>query len=436
MCEELKCSELDCIKLEQYDKCIIEEIIFSINTKSNGFTKTVNLFNYCSKIGEIVKLKCFKIEMKKNVSVDEFKYLFSTSTLFFNLCFQKNYVFDLGFLMELNDVKVHNNTFYITVPHDLTINTIIPKHCMLGSFNVGCELFNADLINSCSIITEGYFFKHKVIRELLIHPSEHNVTYYTKIHNVRRYNNYVSVSFENSKHLKGIIIKGNILEIDKFQISFNEYTYDIDVSKLHKLSNTLYYLSLNIFSLSLRADLYSNTFYEPSNDIIQVNIFTNNNNFDFYVVYKNVLNFVSGYAGFLFEFQTQNLNGHNHIEQLKNKNDWPVVVKPLNNIRDNYCSITHEEIKNDYCLCFDCKNMFKYEGLLREWLKIKNICPMCRQTWRNNVKYKIHGDSTKKNDNTEKNYEEYDEYDDIDDIDDLDMFCKLFNYQRTILKMK
>jgi hypothetical protein len=65
---------------------------------------------------------------------------------------------------------------------------------------------------------------------------------------------------------------------------------------------------------------------------------------------------------------------------------WTKQYKEMDVDKNIECPISLQVIDSEYAVCGTCRCNFDYKSI-RQWLMRNNNCPMCRNSWINNVKY-------------------------------------------------
>jgi hypothetical protein len=74
---------------------------------------------------------------------------------------------------------------------------------------------------------------------------------------------------------------------------------------------------------------------------------------------------------------------------VRNTDTWTEELKDLANGSNYECPITMELIGEYYCTCLRCRKNFDHDALKTHLSTARHkCCPMCRESWTNNVKYK------------------------------------------------
>lgn len=345
-----------------------------------------NIGNYSIKN---VRLSFNNLVLKIDKNPDVFipKYIISDKKITcLNIYFNSEVYFNIHFpfYQKIGIIKMEKrfNKFCYNIPWEFIFSKNIPN--VAAGLNELKFTIISDSNCQADMIGIQYFLNESDRNCLVAERRDILVKFYNSLNNVKLTRGENTIQLCCQHFLNGIFLDNiNIQEIDKITFYINDSVlFDYDKIMIHYFlqpinnTNNCFYLSLDnkpfqLLSINgaINFNKIDNVYFKITSkkeQTIQINYFE-----------QNILRIECGLVGL---FYLRNYNCKNYFNKLLTG--------------DNYCPVTHEEIKSGelYMTCNSCKKNFQQKAI-SDWLKkYKKNCPYCRSPWENKLVY-INSDS-------------------------------------------
>ena len=380
---------------------------------------TMNYNNSIMRNSDKIKLKHIAIKTNNNFTEEQFKDFVKDFTIELQIGVSNMISLNMDFVCNLNPILKVDDTFCITLPFDYLLNEIYLV--ALGYHAVIFKLSGRQNDFTIELFAENIFLDNEARNQLATNSQEQTIQQIYKLGDYEGTMNNVRIMLNGNHLTKGFFIKGNIDEIMQMEFCLNgntrfKFTKPMIVLYTHKISNNMFYLSLN--GINNYNNLSNESFVGSLNlgriDIAMMSFtFRNNNNVDnkkieIYGISFNLLRYLNGMSGIAYvsenNFEITNTRqtfplpttNTTQIFSLPTSNTtqtlpitFTTTVRPIEPDKTT-CAITYEEIGEFYCKCLGCDNNFDFDAL-NQWLVSRSVrnrtCPLCRVNWSNFVKY-------------------------------------------------
>lgn len=188
------------------------------------------------------------------------------------------------------------------------------------------------------------------------------------------------IQCENVDHINNILFRLN--EHDRFDL--NRF---LIMTKCKKINQHLLYFPFNweqsYSERTFQSFQGSVNFSRIVSTSLTITFDVATNNVQIYSLSGNIFRQMNGMGGIAHDIHLCNDTYDLRNNPLKSPADT-TTMKPIVNIDRATCPISCEQIGigDKYMCCCTCNNNFR-EDPLKQWLKSKRVCPLCRDAWKN-----------------------------------------------------
>ena len=349
-----------------------------------------------------------EIELNPNIDRNNFKNVCHKVCLEMEIGGQRILNITLRFMMNLKDYEICDNKFYISIPFQMFCDDIKLK--CLAYHEVRFRLENTENnFMSCKLISKGIYYDTQIRRVMSNNRYQDIIQQLasTEINCLNPRNEFIYKMAFDGIH-KGFFIEcENVDEINEIRLQLNSqdrtyYNRFLVRTKCIKINQHLLYFPLNYDKsyTDRTREGFEGSLNLSRIDVSKLSIKLDNlrSKICIYGLGSNMLTYRDGMAGIAYgyssshDYKEYNENGVYTTQQQYNYVNLPtdisgndivnVIYKPITNNDKLSCCITHEDISVNarYMSCSQCNNNFD-EASLKNWLRQRPHCPMCRVNW-------------------------------------------------------